>query len=64
MVGYKFAVKWDVKFTTPRHSLYGVIVTKRCRFPDISSATRFARAIQSKLPSGEQLVGKPVLENI
>lgn len=64
MSGYKYAVKWDVKFTTPRHNLFGTIVTKSCRFPDISSATRFARTIQSKVSTGELLVGKPVLETI
>lgn len=64
MSSYKYAVKWDVKFVTPRHTLYGVIVTKTCRFPDVSSATKFARSIQARVPSGEQLVGKPVLESI
>jgi hypothetical protein len=64
MSSYRYAVKWDVKFTTPKHSLFGTIVTKSCRFSDIPSAARFVRAIQSKVTSGEQLVGKPILENI
>jgi hypothetical protein len=64
MSGYKYAVKWDVKFTTPKHSLYGVIVTKECKFPDVSSATKFAMRIQAKVLSGEQLIGKPILENL
>jgi len=64
MSEYKYAVKWDVKVTTPRHSLYGMLVTKSRQFPDVSSATKFAMAIQSKLPSGELLIGKPILESI
>ena len=64
MSTYKYAVKWDVKFTTPKHNLYGVLVTKSRKFPDVTSATKFAMAIQSKLPVGELLIGKPVLESI
>ena len=61
---YRYSVKWDVKFVTPKHNLYNVVVTKSCKFPDATSASRFALSIQSKLPSGEMLVGKPVLETI
>lgn len=62
MAAYKYTVKWDVKFTAPKHNLYGVLVTKSCKFPDANSANKFAMAIQSKLSTEEQLVGKPVLE--
>jgi hypothetical protein len=64
MSAYKYAVKWDVKFTTPKHNLYGLVVTKTCKFPDANSANKFAMAIQAKLSAGEQLVGKPILEDI
>lgn len=55
-------VHWTVRRINPNDLLHGLLLDKQVSFPSFPAAVAFARAI--KTPLNEEIVGKPLLEEV
>jgi hypothetical protein len=58
----KTYVHWTVRRIDPKDTLHGLLLDKEVSFPTFPAAVAFARAIRT--PINEEMVGKPLLEEV